>query len=208
MDVIVDGNRNFRLDGNPPDVLSAVAAINDFLHARGRAILTVTADGKRMDSQESVHTIGKRPVAEVQSLEVVSGDVQTMVDESLRELDQVLPELSSACRSLAQVFQSANPADGYDPFEKLAQIWSHIKTREMQIASALEVSLDTLELDGKNIAAMHNELNEYLEEAASALKAGDCVLLGDLLEYELAPRAELEVKIVGQLQALARGRAG
>ena len=36
------------------------AAVNDFLHARGRAILRVIADGQRMDSQEKVATIGKK----------------------------------------------------------------------------------------------------------------------------------------------------
>lgn len=208
MDVIVDGDRNFKLEGEPQDVLSAIAAIDKFLHERGRAILSVTADGERMGTPDSVHTIGKKPISEVGALEVVSGDVKAMVEESLEELDRVLPELPVACHSLAEIFQSSSPSEGYAPFEKLAEIWSHIKTRQMQVAKALQVSLDTLELDGKTLADIHRELNEYLEEAAAALKSGDCVLLGDLLEYELAPRAELEQKIVPLLQSLARTRAG
>ena len=136
-----------------------------------------------------------------------SGDVNAMINESLRDLEQVIPELPTACRSLAEIFQGNAPAEGYEPFDKLAEIWSHIKTREMQVASALRVSLESIELNGKNLDTMHLELNEYLEEAISAIKSGDCVLLGDLLEYELAPRAEQEAAIVGQLRALARGQA-
>ena len=40
-------------------------------------------------------------------------------------------------------------------------------------------------------------------EAAQAVLDGDCILIGDLLEYELAPRAEQEARIVALLQELA-----
>lgn len=47
-------------------------------------------------------------------------------------------------------------------------------------------------------------MNKFLAEAVGALESGDLVLLGDLLEYELAPRAEAEVRIT----ALLRERTG
>lgn len=206
MDVIVDGERNFRMEGNPKDVLSAVAAIGDSLRAKGRAILTVAADGKRMDSSETVHNIGGLAVSGVRVLEVHSGDVNTMVAESLQEMERVLPELPTACHSLAEIFQSSTPQHGYEPFQKLAEIWSHVKSRQLQVVNALHIPVNALRLNDKTFASLHEELNGYLEEAATALQAGDCVLLGDLLEYELAPRAELEAKIVALLQSHARGQ--
>ena len=69
------------------------------------------------------------------------------------------------------------------------------------------VNNNTIEVNGKPMAALHDELNQFLQEAEQALKDGDIILLADLLEYELAPRAELEVAIVGQLQARIPARA-
>jgi hypothetical protein len=84
---------------------------------------------------------------------------------------------------------------------ELAEIWGHIKSRESLVANALELDLGDLEVDGKTVQSVHTELNQFLQEAEQALKDGDIILLADLLEYELAPRAELEVSIVSLLQA-------
>ncbi|MCL4218856.1 MAG: hypothetical protein KJ052_17880, partial [Candidatus Hydrogenedentes bacterium] len=85
-----------------------------------------------------------------------------------------------------------------------AEIWQTIKARQIQLSSAMDIELETLEIDGISIGQHSEELNAYLEEAAKALEGPDYVLLGDLLEYELAPRAELESRIVGLLEERRR----
>ena len=75
------------------------------------------------------------------------------------------------------------------------------------LADALELDAGALEVDGKTVQTIHAELNQFLQEAEQALKDGDIILLADLLEYELAPRAELEVSIVSLLQAHIPARA-
>jgi hypothetical protein len=130
------------------------------------------------------------------------------VNKCLDELVAILPDLPHACRSLAEVFHSGTPEDGYEPFQELANIWSLIKTREILVVDALHLDLNALEVGGQVVAGLHSELNGFLEEAAQALQDGDCVLLGDLLEYELAPRAELEAEIVAHLQEHAPAKTG
>ena len=73
------------------------------------------------------------------------------------------------------------------------------------VGRAGQLDWDALDVDGSSVKEMHDKLNACLEEAADALTAGDCVLLGDLLEYELAPQAEAEVKIVSLLRDRAQG---
>ncbi len=76
------------------------------------------------------------------------------------------------------------------------------------VADALNLQLRDVELHGAKLGAMHEELNGFLQEAAQALLDGDCVLIGDLLEYELAPRAEQEAQIVALLQEQASEPSG
>src|SRR5690606_32539104 len=102
------------------------------------------------------------------------------------------------------VFQGDAPEEGFEPFERLADLWSEVKTQELQVSSLCDLPLEEVRVDGVPAARMHEELNRFLEEAADALRAGDCVLLGDVLEYELARRAQQECQIVAALRHLAQ----
>ncbi|GMV90367.1 MAG: hypothetical protein AMXMBFR82_01450 [Candidatus Hydrogenedentota bacterium] len=207
MDVIVDGSRDFRLQGEPEDALAAVAAISEYLQKQGRAILVIKADGSSIAPDTLLDTLQGKPLADISSLEVESADVAGLVEGSLKELNDTLPELPKACHELAAIFQGSTPEEGFEPFHKLADIWANVKSRELMVANALNLNFDELCVNGESVTALHEELNLYLTEAAVALESGDLVLLGDLLEYELAPRAEVEPQIVALLRERSQSQA-
>lgn len=207
MDVIVDGSRDFRLQGEPEDALAAIAAISVYLQDKGRAIMVIKADGVNVAPDKLVDMLQGKPLAEIGSLEVESADVAGLVDGSLKELTDTLPELPKACHELASIFQGNSPEEGFEPFHKLADIWANVKTRELMVANALNLNLEELRVNGESVTALHEELNIYLQEAVVALESGDLVLLGDLLEYELAPRAEVEPQIVALLRERSQSQA-
>jgi len=203
MDVWVDGQNNFRVEGEPEDALVVFRAATDFLRGQGRMVTVLKVDGVSVAPDDVRARLEGVSPTQVQKIEVISEDTRTLVVESLRELEGAIAELPQLCRQLAEVFQGDAPSDGYEPFQKLAGIWGHVKTRQQLAASALELDLAAAEVKGMQVAALADELNGFLGEAAEALKRNDAVLLGDLLEYELAPRAELEAVIVAWLQERA-----
>jgi len=200
MEVIVDGQRNFKCTGTPETVLELIREISDFLHEQGRDIVSVVCDGRSVSPERIIGEFENLSPASVRRLEIGSEDTSSMVNTCLSELVSTLPELPAACRNLAEIFHGESPEDGFEPFEKLADIWSHIKTRELLVANALRLDLSQYHVNGLPVNTLPEQLNSFLEEAAQALRNGDCVLLGDLLEYELAPRAEQEAAIVALLQ--------
>ncbi|MBM3291036.1 MAG: hypothetical protein FJY92_12880 [Candidatus Hydrogenedentes bacterium] len=204
MEVIVDGASGYAPAGAPDDVMGMIADISRALQAKGRAVLSVKADGQDLRPEQLVEVLSGKPLSTVAKLEVVSASTSALVAESLAELEAVLPELAKACHELAAVFQGTDPQSGYTPFQELADIWAHVKMRQDLIAHTLGFALDSIEIDGTSVGALHTGLNEILSEAAGAIESGDLILLGDLLEYELAPRAETEVRIA----ALLRERSG
>lgn len=208
MDVILDGAANYDLQGTPENVLSAVAAISEYLRKEGRSILSIKVDGDDIAPEELSARFKDTPPDAVSRLEIGSECTTALVEECLKGLGENLPDLPAVCRSLAAIFQGENPEEGFDPFVQLAELWSHIKSREALVTNALELDTESLNLNGKSIVAIHDELNQFLEEAAQALKDGDIILLGDLLEYELAPRAEQEMEIVALLQAQLPANSG
>jgi hypothetical protein len=203
MDVILDGDRDFSLTGNPADVLASVAAVSDYLHERGRAILALKVDGRSVVADRLVDELKGKALSDVAELQIESESIEKLVSDCLSELEQALPDLSKACHELAAVFQGESPEEGYEPFQKLAEIWGHVKSREILVINALELDVSELAVNETPFTELHEGLNKHLSEAVDALKAGDCVLLGDLLEYELAPRAEAENSIVAMLQEKA-----
>ena len=208
MDVILDGASNYDLQGEPEDVFAAVGAISEYLRKEGRSILSVTIDGAAISPEEMLDHLKAMPVNDVSKLEIGTEDTAKLVDDCLQGLEEHLPELPNICRTLATVFQGENPEEGFEPFVEMAELWSHIKSREALVTNTLELDTKTLEINGKSVDAIHQELNQFLEEAAQALQDGDIILLGDLLEYELAPRAEQELEIVALLQAQLPARSG
>lgn len=208
MDVIVDGESNYSLKGEPADAISAVGAVSEYLRAQGRSILSVKVDGAEVRPEDLAARLKDLPASAVGKIEIGSERVATLVDDCLKGLVSLVPELPNVCRSLAQVFQGERPEEGFDPFVELAEFWSQIKSREAMVTNALELDVAALKVGGKSIESIHAELNQFLEEAEQALKDGDMILLGDLLEYELAPRAEQEVEIVSLLQAQLPANSG
>lgn len=200
MDVVVDGKRDFALQGEPKDVLSAVAAVSDYLRGQGRALMSIEVDGTNVPADQLVQTLEGKPLEETSTLTVVSAEIATLASEMLDGLREAIVELPKACHELARVFQGEKPEEGFEPFQHLADIWVSVKQREALIIGAIGMNESELAVGGKKVADHHAELNQFLGECAGAIEKNDCVLLGDLLEYELAPRAEAENEIFAKLE--------
>lgn len=208
MEIRIDNQPSSPLADEPRDVLAAVAAVSDYLRTRGRAVMSVRIDGRTVAADALAATLRDKPVADVNVLEIASEDIIGLVNNSLSELELVLPDLPDVCRRLAELFQSQDPNSGYEPFNQLAAIWKTVKERQVLIAGALDIDLNAEVVNGKRVADHHAEFNRLLGEAAEAIQSGDSVTLGDLLEHEMAPKAEAEARIVALLRARARGERG
>src|SRR6056297_2158490 len=111
MQVIVDGQKNFQLTGEPEDALAAVAAVNEFLRENGRAIVAVRVDDAGIPPEQLQDTLQDKALDDVDVLEFESEELGKLVDNCLTDLEAHLPELPKACRSLAAVFHSETPEE-------------------------------------------------------------------------------------------------
>ncbi|NIA14335.1 MAG: hypothetical protein GWP08_09650 [Nitrospiraceae bacterium] len=204
MDVRVDSQAHPSRPQDEGDALAVLAQVSEALRARGRAIMSVKIDGEAVSADRLADVFGGKQPDDLGLVEVESEDIQALVQSSLNDLESLLPELPGVCHQLAGEFQGETPEAGFEPFHRFALIWQTIKEREIMVANALNVDLASLDVGAVSIPTMHRELNQFLDECAEALKTGDCVVLGDLLEYELAPRAEAEMGIVAALRERAR----
>ena len=151
-------------------------------------------------SPEELGRESARNVDSVQTVQVRSEPAATLADRTLSEVEEHLPTLSQAVKELATLFQEGKVAEGLDGCRRVTEIWMEIVSREQRAAAALQLNLDELKVDDKSINEHQAELNGFLQEALQAMERTDYLLLGDLLEHELAPRLDTELKIVNELR--------
>ena len=149
--------------------------ICEYLRDHGRGILSVRLNGEAVTPDGLLSRLKGRPLSDILTIEIESAEIQRLVTEALAELQDAVVKLPELCRQLAELFQSETPEQAYAPFHKLAEIWGAVKARELQVAQALSLDLELAELKGVRFDEHHQELNQYLGEAAQAIESGDCV---------------------------------
>jgi len=99
MEIKLDGKKHFLLQSDPGTVGAALIEINEYLEANGRALQSISVDGRDAPAEEITPAFGQVPVSDVTLLEIVSADVRALVIESIAELAEVVPELPSPARN-------------------------------------------------------------------------------------------------------------
>jgi hypothetical protein len=121
----------------------------------------------------------------------------SLLDERLRELQEPQVELSgisALVESTAQRLEDL-PLDiqtGKDGrAAETVQLFSTVTEKLFRILSLLKLEgfiADTLVIDAMPLSAFIGDFSAALKELLAAYEARDAVLVGDLAEYELAPR--------------------
>lgn len=201
MRIIVDGKSGFELESGIDSVAAALGALVDHLDEQGRALMAVSIDGDAILPDGLAASVGERGIEDIEILEVRSASFKELIEESIREAQDVVPELHVACLTLAEIMSGDTPQDGFVQFNDLKEIWGAVKERQEQVAEVLNVSLDAVDVDRESAEALGVKLTACLEKASKALEAADFATLSDLLSYDLAALAEQERGIFDALRA-------
>ena len=86
--------------------------------------------------------------------------------------------------------------------------FSYHVERTLRLLSLLRksdlIKLDELKINDNSIEEFFNELNTILKELTEAFIANDSVLIGDLLEYEIAPRLENIASFINEIKNISK----
>lgn len=201
MEITVDGKRHMLLRTDVSTVGEVLVEINDYLQANARALQRIISDGRDIPAEDVPRVLGRTPVSDIKTLEIVSADLRELVQESIDELAEIVPELQVACQELAQVLSGKAPEQGFSAFNQLLQIWGALKERQVQIAISLELELAVQEVEGVVLAKHEEELWASLDTAKVAMENSDFAKLADLLAYDLSSLAERESSIIEMLRS-------
>ena len=200
MEIIIDGVHDQQIQGDPEDLLAAFRIITDNLHAKRRAIVALRLNGDTISPEDVPQCMENVPINTPVRIEITTHDIDEMSMNCLNQLMENLPELPVACQELARIFQSGSPQDALNSFVELVELWRIVKERQLLVAKTQNIDMAAFQISGKSIQQQHTELNAFLNDALETMQSEDWIALGDLLEYELAPRADEEQQVVALLR--------
>lgn len=155
-----------------------------------------------------------RPITAEAAKELVKSiePVMTLLNNRLKEILQPRRELESANTLLMQMLPQVSEVSillqtGKDQQAMTLVIhFSELLSRILRLLQELSqqglLSIDTILMDQMPFKEFYQEMNQVLSELVDAFEANDTVLIGDLLEYEVVPRAE---KIPSMLPQISSG---
>lgn len=113
----------------------------------------------------------------------------------VREMAITLGQLSSASEELEQVPVQLQTGEGAQAMRTVISL-TELLGRVFRLTPLVESAENRGDLDVVRIRTFTQETSEVLAELAQAFEINDTVLVGDLLEYELAPRMRTVSELV------------
>ncbi|PCJ54027.1 MAG: hypothetical protein COA73_14790 [Candidatus Hydrogenedentota bacterium] len=204
MKLTVDNDSHFTLVSNPKTLSDVLLDVTQILGGDGQLIQSIVLNGGDIAPDALTPELGATTLDAIDTLEIVSANMMTLVRESLLEMVEVLPELPAVCHSLAEVLQSDNPVEGFGQFNQLLDIWEVVKERQLQAVNALALDPEALKVGEISLAVHNATLETTLSKSRAMMEASDFAGLGDLLSYDMNDMAQAESKITDALLKMLR----
>ncbi|MBN2244045.1 MAG: hypothetical protein JW793_15275 [Acidobacteria bacterium] len=152
-------------------------------------VRNVNVDGNPIleDNMDKDPAATIRQMEKGDKVEIVTGTVEEIVSDSLREAFAYLERAGEGIPALARRFQ-ADP--GPESFRALVQLYEGFYWLNLllsRLAENYEIVLDDLPVQGAPAAEHNRRFLSVLKQLLDSQEKGDWVLISDLLEYEIAP---------------------
>ena len=196
---------NISLNGAPLDFEleggktagEVMAQLEALCEGAGMTITLVRSDGREIPEAE-LDAFFAADVASIGNLEIetISGaEILQMAGVAAADFAQ----LSADLQDIPLLLQTGRGHDAMDTIMRLSERLQDL-SRLLPLLSLSGIPLEALQVDGMNPGEYLASIFPFMEEITEALETQDTVTIGDISEYEIAPRIE---EISGFLSAVA-----
>jgi len=155
--------------------------------ANDATIIGIIADGQTLSAGIMEDYFSKN-LEEIQVLElstVRSADIQT----SLQDLSLKSAQIAKNLCLIPLLYQTGKDSEAFAYITEFADFFN-IFCRTISLSSLFPATYGTIQIQNKSISEFLSDFSAVLSDFEKALHDNDVVLVGDLAEYEIAPRLE------------------
>lgn len=138
----------------------------------------------------------------IDSVEIISMDIDDMVLNIMEELNKVVRIMNSGSSQVAKLFRQADDAEALELFQDLLDVTRSFLSMVGLLRS--EYSIPESEKFTENVEIISNLFGEMTE----VLEHEDWVLLADLLEYEYLPATSEWLRILSEMSDKIKSSMG
>ena len=197
------GNRELIQDlkNELPYIVNNIDGILDSDNEYGRVLETLVAES-------GIHDGELKPT--VQQLQSYLHNLLIILQSRISEVTQPLTELRSTAESLRTLIpqlmdvsvylQTGKDKAAMDSIVEFTEISEKLIRLYGILQSQGIADVSNTQIEGQDFKSFYAELNDIFRELEDAFNSRDSVLIGDLLEYEVAPRTERLMEFILNLE--------
>ncbi|MQY76900.1 MAG: hypothetical protein GH155_04645 [Spirochaeta sp.] len=141
---------------------------------------------------QALHLIKQLAETFSRLLTEISNPVKALNNLAL-ELEKCISEISD----VSLLLQTGKDRKAMEAIIRFTELNENLIRVFLNLKMSRSEESEELTIDDMSLKEFYTELNTVLKELVEAFHSQDSVLIGDLLEYEIAPRLE-SIKILGQ----------
>jgi hypothetical protein len=121
---------------------------------------------------------------------VLSSRMRELSDPTseLRSVAPILRAMLGEIGGVALLLQTGKDAQAMGQLIKFIEIVQKLLRLVHNLGEQAQLDLGIFKIEGAPVADFTGKLNDFLRELSGAMEAGDTILVGDLLEYEIGPK--------------------
>jgi len=206
MNIFVEG-KPFQIDV-PHDATygAIIKTVEELMTQKNRIVSGVSIDSKKLTPDEE-ETLTDQVIAADSRIDVEVIEARALLIKALEEAEGDLPGLSESMRKVAFSLQTGLKQEAFTIFQGCLEVWRQVINLLQLSQDILQCDLENVDIDGKTIREINENLVQVLMETKEAMEADDLVRISDMLEYELCAKAEEEQKVIQWLIELARSNS-
>jgi len=175
-----------------------INAVQDAAAEKNQVVVGTVLNGQELgpeqEAAEQAREIGQDDV-----IEFTVQDASAVLTGVLEQARGTLPELQDKLEQVATALQSGSRQEAFSLFSDCLIHWRQI-IHLLQVTQAyLGYDPEQVEIEGRSLQKMNEELLTTLQQTKRAMEQGDLVSLSDLLEYELVTKIRQEETILEHL---------
>lgn len=128
-----------------------------------------------------------RPLADIDSIEVETGEPRALARQCLQEAAAAMAGLSQATRDAADGFRYDRVAPARHGLEQVCQGLLAVLQIVAATGLALRRELDVVDASGRSISTLSVDLDRVIRDLTEGQQNEDWLLVADILEYDLDP---------------------
>ncbi len=177
----------------------AIESASELARNRGRLIVDVTVDGRRLTEADLASSRRHDEAAEI--IRFTSADPVEIVTHAFEDAQDALTEADELQREAAELLQSDQHTVSMDKLNEAVSIWLSVQEAIVKGAQVVGLDLDTVHVDGTPFQEVIHRLNGCLKIIRRGLQDRDEIALADTLLYEFPQIVEQWRGLLRELRA-------